>query len=159
MNGKFTGSLDTNGGNLDDFFDGFDAIQAADDYATPVPVGKYVCLWRKGELAKSRTGTPSYKVEFEIESGDHSGRKLWTDIWLTVKSREIAKRDLLKLGITDPRTQCSQPIPKWIRCNVWAGIRSGADGVERNTVTRFEVVERIQQTPDTFAPEGTSDAR
>lgn len=155
MNGRFSGSLPNSGGNLDDFFEGFDSAQTADDFATPVPVGKYSCIWRKGELVTARTGTPSYRLTFEIETGDHAGRKLWADIWLTPKSRELAKRDLAKLDITDPRTQLQQPIPKWLRCNVWAGLRTGDDGIERNIVSRFEVVEKITPTVDPFAPEGS----
>jgi len=153
MSGKFSGIVNGNGGNLDGFFDGWDEIQQADDFGTPLPAGKYTCVWRKGELATSKKGTPSYKLTFEIEDGEHKGRKLWHDIWLTPPARTIAKRELLKLGIDDPRTQLTKPIPKWLRVNVWVALQADDSGTERNSATRFEVVEKFEPEADPFAPQ------
>ena len=144
MTGRFGDIVNGGNGNLDNIFNDWDKVQSADDYGTPLPAGKYVCVWKKGELATSgKKGTPSYKLTFEVEAGFHSGRKVWSDIWLTPASRTIAKRDLLKLGITNPREQLSQPIPKWLRVAVWVGLQSDDSGTERNTVTRFEVLEKF----------------
>ena len=152
MSGTFSGIVNGSGGNFDDIFDGWEEVQSADDYGQPLPVGKYVCLWKRGELTTNRKGTPSYKLTFEIESGEHATRKLWTDIWLTAASRTIAKRDLAKLGITNPREQLTQPIPRWLRVAVWVGLRADDSGTEHNVVTRFEVLELVKPEADVFAP-------
>ena len=153
MNGKFSGIVNGGGGNFDNIFDGWDEVQSADDFGTPIPAGKYVCIWRKGELTASKKGTPSYKLTLEVESGDHAGRKIWFDIWLTVASRTIAKRDLEKLGITKPKEQLKQPIPKWLRLQVTVGLQADDSGIERNSVLFFKVLERIQPEADPFAPD------
>lgn len=152
MNEKFSGIVNGNGGNFDSLFDGWDEVQSADDFGTPIPAGRYVCIWRKGELTTSKKGTPSYKLTLEVETGDHAGRKVWFDIWLTAASRTIAKRDLEKLGITNPREQLKQPIPKWLRLQVQVGLQADDSGIERNSVLAFKVLERIQPTADPFAP-------
>ena len=153
MNGKFSGIVNGGGGNFDNIFDGWDEVQSADDFGTPIPAGKYVCIWRKGELTASKKGTPSYKLTLEVESGDHAGRKVWFDIWLTAASRTIAKRDLEKLGITNPREQLKQPIPKWLRLQVQVGLQADDSGIERNSVLAFKVLEKIQPEADPFAPD------
>ena len=153
MSGKFSGIVNGGGGNFDNIFDGWDEVQSADDFGTPIPAGKYVCIWRKGELTASKKGTPSYKLTLEVESGDHAGRKVWFDIWLTAASRTIAKRDFEKLGITNPREQLKQPIPKWLRLQVTVGLQADDSGIERNSVLAFKVLERIQPEADPFAPE------
>jgi hypothetical protein len=152
MTDKFSNSLPNNDDNLNAIFDAWDSIDAAEDYSSPIPVGKYVCILRKGELTQARSGTRSYKLTFEVADGEYKGRKLWSDIWLTSASLSLAKRDFAKLGITDPRTQLSKPVPKWLKCFVWAGIRTDDSGTERNTVTRFEVIEKITPEIDPFAP-------
>lgn len=152
MTGRFTSIVTGGGGNLDDIFSGWDAVEAADDFGSPIPPGKYSCIWRKGELTASRKGTPSYKLTLEIEDGEHAGRKLWHDIWLSHAAAAIAKRDLAKLGITNPRVQLAQPIPQWLRLNVQVGIHTDDSGVQRNTVVRFEVVGKIEPARDEFAP-------
>lgn len=158
MTGRFGSIVNGDGGNLDNIFKDWDKVQSADDYGTPLAAGKYVCVWKKGELATSRTGTASYKITFEVETGEHAGRKVWNDIWLTPKSRNIAKRDLEKLGITNPREQLSQPIPRWLRVAVWVGLQKDESGTERNTVTRFEVLEKFEPEADPFAPQDEPEA-
>ena len=152
MNGKFTGIVNGGGGNLDDIFNDWDNVQSADDYGTPLPAGKYHGILRKGELTTSRSGTPSYKLTFEVQNDQYKGRKLWHDIWLTQASKAIAKRDLQKLGVTNPKEQLKQPVPQWLRCWIQVGLQKDESGVERNTVIRFEVIERIQPEADPFAP-------
>ena len=73
--------------------------------------------------------------------------------WLTAASRPIAKRDFEKLGITNPREQLKQPIPKWLRLQVQVGLQADDSGIERNSVLAFKVLERIQPEADPFAPE------
>lgn len=153
MNGKFSGIVNGGGGNFDNIFDGWDEVQSADDFGTPIPAGRYVCIWRKAEMTTSKKGTPSYKLTLEVETGDHAGRKVWFDIWLTAASRNIAKRDLEKLGITNPREQLKQPIPKWLRLQVQVGLQADDSGIERNSVLAFKVLEKITPEADPFAPD------
>ena len=156
MNGKFTSIVNGDGGNLDNIFNDWDNVQSADDFGIPLPAGKYVCVWRKGELTTSKTGTPSYKLTLEVETGEHAGRKVWNDIWLTPKSRNIAKRDLEKLGITNPREQLSQPIPKRLRLQVQIGLQADDSGTPRNCVLNFKVLEKFEPEADPFAPPAES---
>jgi len=152
MSGTFGRIVNGSGEDFENIFDGWDEVQKADDFGTPLPPGKYVCIWRKGELVTSKKGTPSYKLTLEVESGDFAGRKVWHDVWLTAASRTIAKRDLEKLGITNPREQLKQQIPKWLRLQVQVGLQADDSGVERNSVISFKVLEKITPEADPFAP-------
>lgn len=92
MSGTFGRIVSGGGGNFDDIFNDWDKVQSADDYGTPLPPGKYVCIWRKGELTTSKKGTPSYKLTLEVETGDHAGRKVWHDVWLASVGRGCLSR-------------------------------------------------------------------
>lgn len=150
MTGRFKSIVNGGGGNLDDFFNDWDQVETADDFSTPIPAGKYQCILRHGELAKSRKGTPSYKMTLEVETGDYAGRKLWFDIWLTAAAKTIAKRDFERLGITNPSEQLKQPVPQWLRLQVQVGLVADSSGVPRNSVIAFRVLERIQPEADPF---------
>src|SRR4051812_47413698 len=74
-----------------------DTVAASDDF-DPIPPGVYRCLVTDGRRSTAKTGTRSYKLEFSVLDGDHTGRKLWHDAWLTHKARAQTKRDLTKVG-------------------------------------------------------------
>ena len=141
-----------------DYFNNWNDVKAAGDFV-PLPRGVYVCHWTKGELKNSRSkATPGITLEFTVIEGEHKERKLWHDLWFTDLSKPHAKRDLAKLGITDPKNQLEQPLPKWIRCNVTAVVRRDDDGIERNKVQTFEVTGIDKPEADAFAPKPPSDA-
>jgi hypothetical protein len=128
-------------------------IPPAPDYGTPVPRNWYVAHVIDGALFNAQTGTPGYKVTFEIIEGDYKGRRLWLDIWLTDTAKRGAVRDLAKLGIQN-QEQLEQPLePYRIRCRVLAVVHRDNQGIERNAVKSFEVIGVDPPPPrDAFAP-------
>lgn len=129
----------------------WESTRAADD-PTPIPSGEYLCRIVGGELFASRSGTPGYKLALEVSSGEHVGRRLWHDIWLSPAALAMAKRDLGKLGVTNPE-QLEQPLPDGFVVIARVALRRGDDGTEFNRVVRFEVVAFEPPGPDPFAPE------
>jgi hypothetical protein len=128
----------------------WDATEAAGELA-PVPAGQYLCRVLSGELFSARTGTPGYKLTLEVAEGEHEGRRLWHDLYLTGAALPMAKRDLAKIGITHIE-QLEQPVPQRILLRVRVSLRRDDDGTERNRVVRFEFAG--VEPPDAFAPEG-----
>jgi hypothetical protein len=127
-------------------------IPPAPDFGTPVPRGWYITHVIDGELFNAGTGTPGFKVSFEIIEGEHAGRRLWYDIWLTGAAKRAAVRDFAKLGIRD-KEQLEKPIPrKQIRCKVLAVVRKDDGGLERNAVKSFDVIGIDPPETDPFAP-------
>jgi len=139
------------GGRGDDIGNLWDSTQAADEFA-PLPAGKYVCHLVEGELTNSaKKQTPGYKMTFKVIEGEHEGRKVWHDIWLTPAAMSMAKRDLARLGITSPQ-QLEQPVPRWLRCHVVVVLRADDNGIERNAVKTFDVTGKDEPAADPFAP-------
>jgi len=68
-------------------------------YCGPVPEGVYVARVVGAWLFKSPNGTPGYRVSLEIIDGEHAGRKLWHELWLTDAALAATKHDLKRLGI------------------------------------------------------------
>jgi len=118
----------------------------------PLPPGQYLATIERGELrAAGRRETPAYTVTFRVVEGPYTGRRVWYDVWLTPAALPYAKRDLMKIGITDPR-QLERPVPQGIRCRVRVARRETDDGTIFNRVTGFDVVEIAQPDADPFAP-------
>jgi hypothetical protein len=120
---------------------------------SPLPAGTYRCLVLEGALFSARTGTLGYKLTFEVADGEHAGRRVWHDLWLTPAAMAISKRDLAKLGI-DQLDQLERPLPEGIVVDARVVLRRDDDGTERNRVARFEVVAVGPPAPDPFAPAG-----
>jgi hypothetical protein len=136
--------------------DDWGSIPPAPDFGVPVPRGHYITHIIDGALFNAGTGSPGYKVTHEIIEGEHSGRRLWHDLWLTARAKRSAVRDLAKLGIHN-KQQLEQPIPtRRIRCKVFVVVHEGDDGVKRNVVKSFDVLGIDPPQQDAFAP--TDDA-
>jgi hypothetical protein len=129
--------------------------KAADDLK-PIPAGEYRCRVVSGELFNARGGTPGYKLTLEVLDGEHAGRRLWHDIWLTDAAMSMAKRDLGKLGV-EHLSQLERPLPVGIILAAKVALRRGDDGAEFNRVTRFEVVAVEPPAPDPYAPTDAAD--
>lgn len=149
--GKLSDILAAGGFGGDDFSGRWQATDAADDYR-PLPGGEYVAVVERGELTTvGQKATPSYKLTFRVAEGDHADRLFWHDVWLTPAALPQAKRDLAKLGVTDP-TQLERPIPPGIVCRVRLALRRDDDGAERNRVMRFDVLRVEEPAADPYAP-------
>jgi hypothetical protein len=130
--------------------------KAADDLK-PIPGGEYRCRVVSGELFNARGGTPGYKLTLEVLDGEHAGRRLWHDVWLSEAALPLAKRDLGKLGV-EHLSQLERPLPPGIVIAAKVALRRGDDGSEFNRLTRFEVVEIERPQADPFAPQDMADA-
>ena len=129
--------------------------KAADDLK-PLPAGEYRCRVLDGELFKSKGNTPGYKLTLEVVDGDHAGRRLWCDFWLTEAAMPITLRDLGKLGITE-LTQLERPLPPGILLDCRVVVHRNDGGDEFNTVKAIAAagVEKA----DPFAPPEDDDGQ
>jgi hypothetical protein len=128
----------------------WDNARPADDLR-PIPPGEYRCMITDGSLSTARSGTLGYKLTLEVMEGEHAGRRLWHDIWLTEAAISLAKRDLGKLGITSLE-QLERPLPEGIIVVARVALRRGDNGEEFNRITRFEVIGIEPPSPEPFAP-------
>jgi len=128
-----------NGGARDELARQFAEAEVAGDML-PLPRGDYRCRITDGELVTSKGGTPGYALTFTVDDGEHKGRRLWHTAWLTPAALPMTKRDLAKLGVTS-LDMLDRPLPAGIVCDVRVVVRADDDGVERNRVSRFDVVE------------------
>jgi hypothetical protein len=129
----------------------FKEAEAAGDML-PLPRGTYRCRGTDGELVTSKSGTPGYTLTFTVDDGEHKGRRLWHTAWLTEAALPMSKRDLAKLGVTS-LDMLDRPLPAGFVCDVKVALRVDDDGVERNRVVSFAVVDVIADptADDAFA--------
>lgn len=146
MNRRFSEGFD------DEFDDLWNETEAADDLATdPIPRGVYECRVVSGERFAARSGTPGFKLCFEVLDGDHAGRRTWLNLWLSRNALPYTKRDLVKLGITRPE-QLDEQVPAGIVAKAKIIVRENDDGDRWNEVKSFDVLRVEQPEPDPFAP-------
>jgi hypothetical protein len=103
----------------------------------PLPPGEYLFRILTGELCESKQGTPGYKLTLEVVEGEHAGRHVWHDVWLTPAALPMAKRDLGKIGVTDLE-QLERPLPAGILVKAKIALRKNDDGTAYNRVVRME---------------------
>jgi hypothetical protein len=115
--------------------DAWDTTEAAGLYA-PLPSGKYAALAKSGELGENRKGTPRYRVEFELLEGEHAGRRLGHEFYLTPAALPLSKRDLALLGIERPEQMGQSLRP--VRMVLRVALRVDDDGTEYNLVRGIE---------------------
>jgi hypothetical protein len=132
-------------------FGNWSQVRPAPDYG-PLPAGLYTARLRDGYFETANTGTPCYCLEFEITEGDHSGRRVWHRLWFTERALPGTKRDLLRLGVTDPETQLERALPRWFVCKVRLGIEADNKGEQKNVVRTFEVLRIDPPEVDPFTP-------
>jgi hypothetical protein len=125
------------------------SAKPADDLR-PVPSGEYRCRIIDGALFNAKSGTAGYKITLEVVEGEHAGRRLWHDAWLSEAAVSLAKRDLGKLGVTSLE-QLERPLPDGI-IDARVALRRGDNGEEFNRVSRFDVVGIEPAEPEPFAP-------
>jgi hypothetical protein len=122
----------------------------------PLPTGTYRCRIVDGKLFTSRNGKHGYKLTLEVQEGEHAGRPLWHDLWLTDDALKYALRDLKKLGV-ESLGQLDHPLPAGIIIEANVVLKRGDDGAERNELGNmhpFDVVDIDPPKPDPFAPSG-----
>jgi len=137
-------------GERKSYFSGWSEVKSAGDYV--VPKGEYVALLADASAHEAKTGTKGIKLVFEIAEGEHAGRKVFHDLWLTAAAKPQTKRDLDALGITDPERQLDGPTPQGIVVALTVTVRKDNDGIEQNRVRRIKFL-RIEPG-DAFEPPG-----
>ncbi len=137
-NQTLTDSIRESWGGTQDIAALWNETEAAEDFK-PIPAGTYVCAATGGELGEARSGTPRYRVHFEVLEGEHAGRRLAHDVWLTAKALPLAKRDLAKVGIVSADA-LQGPLPRPIRCRVRVALRQDDDGSTFNRIRSFEAI-------------------
>lgn len=141
------------GSTRDDLARQFEEAEAAGDMVT-LPRGTYRCRLTDGVLDTSKGGTPGYTLTFTVDDGEHKGRRLWHTAWLTPAALPMSKRDLAKLGVVS-LDMLERPLPPGMVCDVRVTVRADDDGVERNRVSSFAVVEVLADPsadPDFASP-------
>ena len=130
----------------------WDKTAEAPDF-TPLPAGTYTAHVLAVEFFKAKTGTPGVKIQFRICEGEHVGRMLFHDCWLTPAAMPQTKRDMGKLGLfTIEQLENATVPPGRIRCKVRVSLRTDDDGTQRNRVRGFDVVSVDEPTADPFSP-------
>ena len=112
----------------------------------------------EGALFNAKGGTPGYKLTLEVREGEHAGRRLWHDVWLSEAAISLAKRDLGKIGVSSLE-QLERPLPEGIIATAKAALRRSDSGEEFNRITRFEVVAVEPPAPEPYAPKTTGDPK
>jgi hypothetical protein len=139
-----------NGGN---FRNNWHAVAAADDFK-PLPPGMYTLRIVSGELYQAKRGTPGFKLSLQVAEGEHEGRRVWHDLWLTAPALPMTKRDLLKIGVTTPE-QLEQPLPPGILIRGKVVIHRDDDGNEVNRLKYFDCIG--VEPGDAFEPKDDAD--
>jgi hypothetical protein len=135
-------------GQKKSYFAGWQTVKAASDFI--VPRGEYIAALVEGYAHTAKTGTPGFKLVFEIADGEHAGRKVFHDLWLTEAAKPQTKRDLDELGITDPERQLDAPVPQGIVVALTITVQKDDDGLERNRVRRIKFL-RVEPG-DAYSP-------
>ena len=101
----------------------WDSTKAAADQ-NALPSGEYLCGVASGDLFKSQSGTPGYRLKLVVLQGEHIDRVMWHDVWLSPAALPMTKRDLGKLGITSSE-QLDLPLPEGIVVTAKGGAPKG----------------------------------
>ena len=131
---------------------------AAGDFA-PLPAGIYVAHVQSVELFNARTGTAGVKIQFKVAEGEHAGRVLFHDCWLTPAALPQTKRDCGKLGLmTLDQLETANVPPGRIRCKLRVTLRTDDNGEQHDRVRQFDVLGVDEPAADAFAPPDTNAA-
>lgn len=145
--GKLTDIL-SNGSGDGNIHDLWNSTEAAREYSS-LPAGTYNTRIIEGALFKSRSGTPGYKLTFQISDGPFAGRRIWLDLWLTAAALPMTKRDLTKIGLV-ALEHLERPVPQGIWCEVKVVLQKSDAGAEFNVIREFKVVGA--DPPDPYSP-------
>lgn len=139
-------------GRTDEIREQWDSTEAAKDFV-PLPAGTYDCHVQSVELFSAKTGTPGVKIQFRVCDGEHAGRWVFHDLWLTAPALPQTKRDCIKLGLDSLEKLENAAVPPGrIRCKVRVTLRTDDTGEQYNRVRRFDVLGIDEPERDTFAP-------
>ena len=137
---------------LDKLDEEFQKTEAAQDGGGILPAGTYR-MKAVGKLKKSKVKqTNFFELEMTVTDGEHVGRKIWHQVWLTPDSLQLAKRDLDRLGVKSLKA-LRGPLPSWV-LEVVVKVRVDDDGEARNHIRRFKLIETLPADPAAGRIEG-----
>ena len=85
-------------GDTDTIRKQWDETEAAGDFA-PLPRGTYIAHVQGADLFNAKTGTPGVKIRFDVCEGEHTGRCLFHDLWLTAAALPQTERSDRNVGV------------------------------------------------------------
>lgn len=115
----------------------------------PMPAGEYTAEIVSGKLGKSNSGKPRYELRARVHDGEHAGRAIFDDWYLTREAWWKSAPFLAKLGIKSAE-QCRRDFPPGWLARVRLKIES-VDGVPRNKLSDIAIVGRKPDDPPTAA--------
>lgn len=145
LNDAFSGIYD--GKRMAEGIAGFDHVEAAPEF-TPLPAGMYITRIVKGEYTTTKNGADAYRLRFEVLEGAQTGRTIVRTWTFTAKALPYTKRDLALFGLTTTQ-QLLEPFPqagREYRVRLIVALQRGDDGIERNDVKRFDILE-VKDSP------------
>ena len=116
----------------------WDKTEAAGDFAATT-VGRVHLPRPVRRTVQRQEGHSRLQTHPEVTKGDHEGRRVWHDLWLTPTALPMSKRDLAKLGVKH-LDQLEQPLPQGILVKLKLSLRKDDDGNDYNCVRSFEVI-------------------
>ena len=143
----FTHAIPSANGRPAGGLDGFDAADAAAEYA-PIPPGIYTARIVRGEYCSTRAGADAYRLRFEVTDGPHAGKSVIRTWTFGAKALPYTKRDLTPFGLTTSAKLLS-PFPEAGReyvVRLVVALQRGDDGIERNDIKRIDLV-RVDVSP------------
>ena len=119
-----------------------------------LPPGQYVgeILPAETFLFTAKSGAPGFKVAYRVCEGQHTGRRLWQDFWLTNAAIPYTKAALARIGI-ERKSQLNEPLPAGIRVRLRVVVETTDSGEQFNSIR--ELIELVSFEPpscDPFAP-------
>lgn len=122
----------------------------------PMPAGEYTAEVVSGRLGQSKSGKGRYELRLKVADGEHFGRAIFDDWYLTKDAMWKTGPFLAKLGIKSAE-QCRRDFPPGWLARIRLKIES-VDGVPRNKLADIAIVGRKPDDPsaaatvDPFAP-------
>ncbi len=108
--------------------------------ADVLPHGVYVVELTRGALGQSKNGTARYEIRARIFEGEHIGRTLFDDFYLTPSAWWKSGPMLKKLGINSPE-QCRRDLPPGLLARVKLTIDEH-EGTRRNKIADLTLIGR-----------------
>lgn len=129
--------------------DDLDALFGLPD-PSPLPAGWYACEFVRGGLGQSNSGKQRYELRAKLTEGEHVGKLVFDDLYLTAAAWWKSKPILGKLGIDNPE-KLRRDLPPGLIGRVRLVIED-RDGIRRNKVCDLELTGR--KPTDVAAPIG-----
>ena len=117
----------------------FESTEAAQDRSDPIPRGRYELALEGADFGKSQQkGTPCIVLVLMVTSGDHEGRKIWHQLWLTENAMAWTKRDLAKFGINHLSDMNNGSLPRGAVVKADVVVKQNDDGKQWNEITGMD---------------------